>query len=332
MRRICVRLDWDPTRIDEFLALARAADEAGVESLWLAEGFGHDSFSGLALLARETQRVKLGTSVVNVYSRTPGALAQHFATIDELSGGRVIVGLGASGPGMIERFYGLPFEAPKARIRETIALLRAYWSKERFDHPGPRFPVRRALVMGARPVQPSPPIYLATLHPGMVRLTAEEADGWLPSWIPRDRLAAEIAAARGWAAAAGRDPAAFTVRAPGMVTVVEDAERLARSRAQSAAGLAFSAARNGPLYARQFVRQGFGKEAAAIQQAWRDEGPAAAAQLAAPIAPEFLYSGSLDDCLARIEAQAAAGADLHEVRVEGATPERRSEILRALVG
>ena len=186
--------------------------------------------------------------------------------------------------------------------------------------------------MGARPVQPSPPIYLATLHPGMVRMTAEETEGWLPSWIPRDRLAAEIAAARGWAAAAGRDPAAFTVRAPGMVTVVEDAERLARSRAQSAAGLAFSAARNGPLYARQFVRQGFGEEAAAIQQAWRDEGPAAAAQLAAPIAPEFLYSGSLDDCLARIEAQAASGADLHEVRVEGATPERRMEILRALVG
>ena len=96
------------------------------------------------------------------------------------------MGLGASGPGVIERFHGLPFEAPKARIRETIALLRAYWSKQRFDHPGPRFPVRRALVMGARPVQPSPPIFLATLHPGMVRMTAEESEGWLPNWIPRD--------------------------------------------------------------------------------------------------------------------------------------------------
>ena len=101
MRRISVSLAWDPTHIDEFLALARAADEAGVETLWLSEGFGHDAFSGLALLARETQRAKLGTSVVNVYSRTPGALAQHFATIDELSGGRVIVGLGASGPGVM---------------------------------------------------------------------------------------------------------------------------------------------------------------------------------------------------------------------------------------
>ncbi len=332
MRRICINLAWDPTQLDEFLALARAADEAGVESLWLSEGFGHDAFSGLALLARETRRAKLGTSVVNVYSRTPGALAQHFATIDELSGGRVLVGLGASGPGVIERFHGVPFEAPKARIRETVALLRAYWSKQRFDHPGPRFPVRRALVMGARPVQPSPPIFLATMHPGMVRMTAEETEGWLPNWIPRDRLATEIADARRWAADAGRDPAAFTVRAPGVVTVVEDAERLAQSRAQSAATLAFFAARNGPLYPRQLTRQGFGEEAAAIQRAWNDEGPAAAADLAAAIAPEFSFSGSLDDCLARIEAQAAAGVDLHEVRVEGATPERRAEILRALAG
>ena len=122
------------------------------------------------------------------------------------------------------------------------------------------------------------------------------------------------------------------MRAPGVVTVVEDAGRLAESRARSASMLAFFAARNGPLYARQFVRQGLGEEVAAIQRAWQDEGPAAAAGLAAAIAPEFSFSGPLDDCLARIEAQAAAGADLHDVQVEGATASRRTEILRALVG
>ena len=104
------------------------------------------------------------------------------------------------------------------------------------------------------------------------------------------------------------------------------------SRARSASMLAFFAARNGPLYERQFTRQGMGEEVAAIQRAWNDEGPAAAAELAAAIAPEFSFSGSLDDCLARIEAQAAAGVDLHDVQVEGATPARRKEILRALVG
>lgn len=330
MRRISLSLAWDPQALDDFLDLAHAADEAGVETLWINEGFGHDAFSGLALLARETRRAKLGTAVVNVYSRTPGALAQHYGTIDELSGGRVIVGLGASGPGVIERFHGMPFGDAKARIRETVTLLRAYWSKQRFNHPGPLFPLERALVMGARPVQATPPIYLATMHPGMVRLTAETGEGWLPNWIPQERLADEIATARGWARAAGR--ASFTVRAPEAVTVVEDAERAAAVRAQAAATLAFFAARNGPFYERQFARQGLGEEVAAIQLAWKSDGPAAAAALAAAIAPAFSVSGPLNDCLARIEAQSSAGVDLHEVRVEGATPARRAEILRALVG
>ena len=329
MRRISVSLGWDPQQIDDFLALARTADEAGVETLWVNEGFGHDAFSGLALLARETTRARLGTAVVNVYSRTPGALAQHYATIDELSGGRVIVGLGASGPGVIERFHGLPFGDAKARIRETITLLRAYWSKQRFDHPGPLFPIDRALVMGARPVQPTPPIFLATMHPSMVRLTAEESDGWLPNWIPQERLAEEIARARGWADAAGQG--SLTVRAPGLVTVVEDADRAAAVRAEAASTLAFFAARNGPFYERQFIRQGLGEEVAAIQRAWKAEGPPAAAKRAESIAAAFSFSGSLDACLERIEAQTKAGVDLHDVRVEGSTPARRAEILREVV-
>lgn len=332
MRRISISLAWDPPQIDEFLAIARDADEAGVESLWLAEGFGHDAFSGLALLARETTRVRLGTGVVNVFSRTPGALAQHFATIDELSGGRVLMGLGASGPGVIERFHGMPFADPRGRIHETMTLLRAYWSKERFDHEGPLFPVEHALSMGARPVQPSPPIFLATLHPGMVRMTASEAEGWLPSWIPRERLATEIGNARAWVAEAGRNPAAFTVRAPGTITIAEDPKDVANARAQAAGMLAFFAARNGPLYARQFVRQGLGEEAGAITAAWKDAGSEAAAKLAEPIAQTFGFSGSLDECIARIEEQSAAGVDLHEVRVTGAPRLRRREILRELVG
>lgn len=331
MRRICVSLAWDPAHLDEFLSLAHDADEAGVEIVWVNEGFGHDAFSGLALLARETQRAKLGTAVVNVYSRTPGALAQHFGTIDELSGGRVIAGLGASGPGVIGRFHGLPFADPKGRIRETITLLRAYWSKERFDHAGPLFPIERALPMGARPVQPSLPIFLATMHPGMVRMTASDSEGWLPNWIARARLAMEIANARAWAAEAGRDPGAFVVRAPGGITVVEDADALAETRAQAAATLAFFAARNGPFYARQFARQGLGEEASAIERTWKDEGPEAASKLAQAIAPEFGFSGPLDECLARIEEQTAAGVDLHDVRVVADSAERRREILRELV-
>ena len=325
-------LAWDPANIEEFLSLARAADESGVETVWVNEGFGHDAFSGLALLARETRRVRLGTGIVNVFSRTPGALAQHYATLDELSGGRAIVGLGASGPGVIERFHGVPFGDAKGRLRETMTLLRAYWSKERFDHAGPLFPIRRALAMGARPVQAQAPIFLATLHPAMVRLTAEEADGWLPAWVPRERLAGEVSAARGWAAAAGRDPAALVVRSPGTVTVAEDAATLERVRTEQASTLAFFAARNGPFYERQFARQGLGEVAAAMRRAWREEGPAAAAAIAREVSESFAFSGSVEGCRERMEEWAAAGVDLHQVQVVGAPAERRLAILRALVG
>ena len=324
MRRISISLAWDPTHLDEFLALARAADEAGVETLWLSEGFGHDAFSGLALLARETQRAKLGTSVVNVYSRTPGALAQHFATIDELSGGRVIVGLGASGPGVIERFHGLPFEAPKARIRETIALLRAYWSKQRFDHPGPRFPVRRALVMGARPVQPSPPIYLATMHPGMVRMTAEQSEGWLPNWIPRDRLAdrdrgrARLGGRRGTrpggvhGARPGRRDGRRGCRAAGRVTraVGVDAGLL---RGAQRAALRASVRPAG-------AGRGGGGDPARLEGRWPGRGRRVWRRRSRPSSASAARSTTAWRGSRR---RRRPGVDLHDVRVEGATASRR---------
>jgi alkanesulfonate monooxygenase SsuD/methylene tetrahydromethanopterin reductase-like flavin-dependent oxidoreductase (luciferase family) len=170
--KIGLQLGWDPAHLERFLSTAHAADEAGVQSVWLNEGFGHDAFSGLAILARETRNVRLGTSIVNVYSRTPGALAQHFGTIDELSGGRVIVGLGASAQGVIERFHGQQFTSPRKRLAETADLIRAYWKKERFSHSGVVFQIDRALELGARPVHPTPPIFFATLAPESVRQTA----------------------------------------------------------------------------------------------------------------------------------------------------------------
>ena len=188
MAQICLQLAWNPTDVEGFLARARMADEAGAHSVWVNEGFGHDAFSGLALLARETGRVRLGTSIVNVFSRTPGALAQHFATIDQLSGGRVLVGLGVSSAGVAGRFHGVPFERPMVRLRETVELLRLYWRKERFSYQGRVFSIDRALAMGVDPVQLEPPVFLATLAPRSVALTARIADGWLPAWIPHDRL------------------------------------------------------------------------------------------------------------------------------------------------
>ena len=110
-RRISVNLPWNPDFVDMFLRRARLADEIGVDTISVIEGYGHDAFTGLALLARETRNVRLASAIVNVFSRTPATLAQSFGTVDQLSGGRVVIGLGASAPGAIERFHGVTVRA-----------------------------------------------------------------------------------------------------------------------------------------------------------------------------------------------------------------------------
>jgi alkanesulfonate monooxygenase SsuD/methylene tetrahydromethanopterin reductase-like flavin-dependent oxidoreductase (luciferase family) len=331
-RKIALHLPWNPREVDAFLRIARTADEAGVHSLWVNEGFGHDAFSGLALLARETRYVRLGTAIVNVFSRTPGALAQHFATLDELSEGRVMIGLGASAPGAIERFHGVPFHSPVTRLRQTVEMLRSYWRHERFDFDEDPFHVSRALPMGAQPVQPSPPIFLATLHPVSVRLTAEMADGWLPAWIPNNRVSHEVAQLREWAKAAGREEGSVTVRSPSTVTVCEDPDQLAAIRQAQRATAAFFAARNGPFYYRQFVRQGLGSAADAIRRTWDTGGAAAADGAAIGLEREFGFAGPLSACAGFIEEQAAAGIDIHTVTIVSTDAADRGRVLRALAG
>src|SRR5690606_21585043 len=109
--------------IDRLVEEAKVADDSGVDSLFVAEAWGRDAFTILAVLARETSNIKLGTSIVNIFSRSPGAMAQQFATLDELSKGRMVIGLGSSGPLVIEHFHGVPFDKPLTRVREYVEII-----------------------------------------------------------------------------------------------------------------------------------------------------------------------------------------------------------------
>lgn len=332
-RRISISLPWDPRNASALLDRARAADEAGIDTLWVNEGFGHDAFSGLTLLAWETSRVRLGTAIVNVYSRTPGALAQHFATLDQLSEGRIVAGLGTSGTGVIERFHGMPYQPAIRRLRETTELLRAFWRHERFTHRGHWYDIERALELGVDPVQFDLPIHLATLHPKSVQLTAELADGWLPTWIPFERLHGAIDELRAWSVAAGRTADAVQVRAPGGVTIVEDAGRAEAMRVQRRQQLAFFVARNGDFYYRQFVRHGLADEAAAVRRAWASGGAEAGiAAVPAGLEDHFDFVGGVEQCIERLEQQTAAGVDLHQVSVIEEDQAKWANIVRRLIG
>lgn len=308
------------------------ADEAGVHSLWINEGFGHDAFSGLAVLARETRRVLLGTSIVNVFSRTPGALAQHFATIDQLSGGRVLIGLGTSAPGVIERYHGMSFERPLSRMRETVELLRLFWRGERFSYQGKQFTIERALPMGVEPVQEEPPVFLATMAPRSLAVTAAIADGWLPTWIPFDRLPGQVRALREAVEGEGRDARKFRIRSPGSTTVVLHESRLEQIGQNRARTTAFFVARNGEFYFNQFARYGMETEARMIRDAWESGGSSAAvAAMPAGMAERFDFAGDIKECCERVKSQQQAGIDFHVVVVDGAASPAVADVLRTLV-
>ena len=333
-RRIGMGFDWQGS-LDRGGAIRRAqiADEVGIDSLWVAEAWGRDAFTTLVQLAEHTEQVQIGTSIVNIYSRTPAALAQHFATIDELSEGRVIVGLGNSGPLVIEHFHGVPFQPAFKRMRETVEIMKILFSGEPLNYDGDIYSLQRGFTLRFEPLRKQIPIYLATLNPRSVRMTAEISDGWLPVMIPLDRLAEEIEQVNSWARGAGKDPADFTVRAPGGVTVANTPENQARARAAQAGTLAFYCARMGEFYYRQLSRQGYEDEANAVRVAWKDGGGAAgAAALPEAMLNQFGFVGTTEECVERLEDEQAAGALLHSVNVMEDDPNEFAKILDALKG
>jgi F420-dependent oxidoreductase-like protein len=308
----------------------RLAEEAGVETVWVAEAWGRDCFTILTLLARETTRIKLGTGIVNCYSRTPAALAQHFATLDEFSGGRMLIGLGTSGHRVIEHFHGVPFQPSLTRLREYVEIIRMLLAGEPLKYQGHIFRLERGFRLRFPPVRSSIPIFLASLTPKSVAQTAAIADGWMPVMIPLPRLAAEVAAFRQRVRDAGREPRSVIVRSPGAVTVTRDIDR---AREESKAHLAFYITNMGDFYREQLIRLGYQEAVDTVRRAWDAGGRAAGtAAVSEALVDDLFFAGPVEACIERLKAQAAAGIDMHTVRVEADDSRETLQILRRLVG
>src|SRR2546423_4973336 len=167
----------------EAVELAQRAEALGFDSVWVPEAYGTDAVSMLGALAARTERIQLGTGIVNVFSRTPALLAQTAATLDLISAGRFILGLGTSGHQVVAGWHGMAFEQPLLRMRETIAIVRQVLRRDRLQFEGKIFHLDKGLKLLARPVRETVPIFLATLTPGGLRLTGELADGWIPTLL-----------------------------------------------------------------------------------------------------------------------------------------------------
>jgi alkanesulfonate monooxygenase SsuD/methylene tetrahydromethanopterin reductase-like flavin-dependent oxidoreductase (luciferase family) len=319
--------ELDRARVFDYV---RAADEVGVWAVFVPETWGRDAFSILVQLAERTRQIRLATGIVNVFSRSPGALAQQFATLDELSGGRVIAGLGTSGPQVIEHFHGVPFGRSATRLREVTRLLRMLLRQEPLRYEGQLFCLERGFTLRFRLLREDVPIYLATFRPAGVRLTAELADGWMPLMIPIERLDKEVGGVRELVRAGGREPSALDVRSPGQVTVTADVDR---SRHEHKRTLAFYLARMGHFYHTHLAEMGRADEVARIRAAWDAGGSAAgAAAVSDDLSEALARVGSVERCVERLDEQAAAGVDVHQVSVAGYEGPELGRVFERLVG
>jgi len=330
-RTLSMSFTWQgPMDYEQACTRVRLAEEAGVDTVWVAEAWGRDCFTILTLLARETRQIKLGTGIVNCYSRTPAALAQHFATLDEFSGGRMLIGLGTSGHRVIEHFHGVPFQPSLTRLREYVEIIRMILAGEPLKYQGKLFRLERGFRLRFPPVRGSIPIFIASLMPKSVAQTAAIADGWMPVMIPLERLGQEVAAFRQLVRDAGRDPDGVVVRSPGAVTVTADVDK---ARQESKAHMAFYLTNMGDFYREQLTRLGYEGAVNTIRKAW-DEGGRAAGTAAVPdtLVDSLFFAGPVEACVERLEAQVAAGIDMHTVRIEGADPRETLNTLKHLVG
>ncbi len=167
-----------------------ALEKAGIDAVWVAEAYSFDAISMMGYLAAKTERVEIGSAIINVYSRTATLLAMSAAGLDYVSGGRINLGLGASGPQVIEGFHGVPYEAPMQRIKETMEVCRKVWKREVIDYHGKTIDIplpagqgtglAKPLKLINHPVRDSIPLYWASLKGKSVEATAELANGWIP--------------------------------------------------------------------------------------------------------------------------------------------------------
>ena len=313
-----------------FAAHARRLEDAGVDYLWCGEAYTADAVSALGFLAAVTRRAQLGSAILPLYTRTPSVLAMTAVGLDKLSGGRFILGIGASGPQVIEGFHGIPYDAPLARTAEIIDICRSVWRRDRLEYHGSHYEIPLAQGRGTglgkplklidHPVRDRIPVYIASLGPRNVEMTAAIADGWLPLHFWPDR------AGRAWGAAlraglARRDPGLgpLEVVAGGPLAIGDDVARLRElARPQLALYFGGMGARDRNFYNDVLGRYGCEQAARQIQDAYlAGDKDAAAALVPDELVAGISLIGTEGFVRDRIAAYADAGVTILNVQPVG---------------
>jgi F420-dependent oxidoreductase-like protein len=249
----------------EIREAAVLAEELGYSCLTMGESWGEDALTSLAQLAAVTSRIRVGTSIVPVFARSPANLAMTALNMDRMSEGRFFLGLGTSGRLVIEDFHGERFAKPLTRMREYIDIVRRAARGERLDHDGEFFHTKR-FQLRFTPYRAELPIYIAALSPASLRLTGELADGWLPIFLAPSRMPAAVADLEAGATGAGRSLANIAISPQASIYVTDDR---AAARDRERQHLAFYIGGMGVFYHQYMRRIGFGADADRVREAYQ---------------------------------------------------------------
>ncbi len=326
------RNDWD-----EQVAFVREAERLGVDIVWSAEAWGQDAVVPLAYLAAVTERIQLGSGIMQISARVPSMTAMTALTLATVSGNRFVLGLGASGPQVVEGLNGQPFARPLERMREHVDIVRLAFAGEKLTYQGNQYVLPRPGGEGkalrlSQPGNPDIPIYLATLAPNALAYTGAAADGWVgTSFIPEEG-GVLIDQIRAGAEAAGRELSAIDLQAGGSVAFGDREELLPRFRGGVAFPIGAMGSKRNNFYRDAFVRAGYGDACAEIAALWLDgKREEATAKVPDEMVVRTTLVGSDDDVRARIRAYRDAGITTLRLQPEGATVTDRIDTLARAV-
>jgi coenzyme F420-dependent oxidoreductase len=314
---------------EELLEYAQLAEESGLESVWLGESWGRSSVPVLTQILERTDSIDAGAGIFNIYTRTPSLVAMTANTLADLSDGRFRVGLGASGPAVVENFHGVEFEAPLRRTREYIEIVRAYLRGDRVDYEGEIFDLSGfSLDMETHYESP---IYVASMGETNRQLTGEFADGWMPLLIPSSGLEDALEAVERGTDRGDRSMDDCDVM-PWIPTCVSETDPEA-ARDVVRAKIAFYVGAMGDYYANVVSEFGFETEAEAIQQGWEENTQAGAESAVTDEMVEMIGAGGTpDEAAESFERFVDSGADspVASIPTRWASDELTRETIRHL--
>ena len=323
-----------PAAWDEVVEKVKIADELGYDSIWLGESWGYELFTSMADLVRATKRIKIGAGIANIYSRTPALLASTVATLDERSGGRILLGLGPSGAQVVEHWHGMPFQKPVQRTREYVEIIRMILRGEKLVYHGEFFNLERGFTLRFKPVRKDIPIYIAAMGPKNVLQAGEISDGVLPVYWPSNRWGELREQLDEGARLAGR-PEHSAAIAPYITSIILDEnatdEERKTARLQAAMPLAYYIGRMGVYYAQMLTRNGFGKEVDAVQQGWKTGMQSGIDAITPELLEATSIVGTVGEVVNRLDQWAAAGVDEPILSMPAGAPDQAGPKLAALM-